>query len=171
MQRLGTIHPSAPLFAAILLSLLLPFGNAVESCGSASADFSAVEVLTGSIEPNPSGPGLPVSAADQRFADEVEQAGWPFAAMLAGLGLIGLVLTTLAGGRLWGTCCALIAIDTIVLAFAVNLGDAHAGFHVAFWGSAAGALIAFCLTLNRWVERRRARLAANDTTPELPLLR
>jgi hypothetical protein len=171
MTTLRKIHPSATLFVAVLLALFLPFGNAVASCGSQNADFSGIEMLTGTIEPNPSGPGAAVNEEDRKFVEQIEQDGWFFMAALTGLALIGLVLTTLAGGRLWGTCCALIAIDAALLALFVNFSDAHVGFHLVFWPTAIGALLAFCLSLNRWVARSSDRQAAIDTTPGQPVLR
>jgi hypothetical protein len=171
MTTIRKIHPSATLFVAVLLALFLPFGNAVASCGSENADFTGIEMLTGTIEPNPPAPGSPISEADREFVEQIEQDGWFFMAALTGLALIGLVLATMAGGRLWGTCCALIAIDAALLALFVNFRDAHIGFHLAFWPTAIGALLAFCLSLQRWYGRSRERQAAIDTTPEQPLLR
>lgn len=165
------IHPSATLFVAVLLALFLPFGNAVASCGSENADFTGIEMLTGTIEPNPANPGAGIYDQDREFVEQIEQDGWFFMAALTGLALIGLVLTTLAGGKLWGTCCALIAIDAAVLALVVNFSDAYIGFHLAFWPTAIGALLAFCLSMQRWFGRPRERQAAIDTTPEQPVLR
>jgi hypothetical protein len=184
METLRTIHPSATLFAAIFLALFLPFGQAVESCGSSKADFSVVEVLSGTVEPSPRVPDLPglpafepepydptppIDAEDRRFADEVERSGWPFAALLVALAATGLMLTTLFRGFLWGTCSLLIAIDSVLLMLAVNLGDLYAGGHLVFWGSSFGALVALFLAFARWVGRRQERhagLASPVTTPE-----
>jgi hypothetical protein len=73
--------------------------------------------------------------------------------------VIGLLLATFLRGRLWGTCSLVIALDTVALAFAVNLGDLHSGGHIVLWGSSLGAVVALFLTFARRREQRRQHVS------------
>lgn len=145
MARIRRIHPSATLFAGVLIALLLPFGQAVDGCG-AKADFRGVDLLIQDVQAT--------EPADEEFAEEVEAYGAPFAWALALTGLAGLALAVFARGALWGTLCLLAWCWTSLLSVAVCLGDAYIGWHLAFWLPAGGIVARFLVAVRRRFVRR-----------------
>jgi hypothetical protein len=140
MARIRGIHPSATLFAGVLIALLLPFGQAVEGCG-AEADFSGVDLLIQDVHATEPG--------NEEFAEEVEAYGAPFAWALLLTGLAGLTLAVFARGALWGTLSLLAWCWTSLLSVAVCLDDAYIGWHLAFWLPAAGVAARFLAAVRR----------------------
>jgi hypothetical protein len=159
MKRIRAIHPSATVFVGVLIALVLPFGQAVDSCSSDHADFTGVDLILYDVEPQPADSSFSptINQSDREFADEVETNGGPAAGILLLSAVLGLILAVFYRGRLWATCCLVAALSTVAIAVLVNMDDAHIGWHLAFWLPAAGCALKTMGWIARLGEKRRLK--------------
>lgn len=161
MRRIRAIHPSATLFAGILLAFTLPFGYSTASCGPSTSAYRGVDLLRAHVEPEY---GDIATAESREYAESVASNGVAFGWLLFGSALIGLALAVFAGGRLWATCCAFAASLALVLAIAIDLAESYIGWELAFFLPASGVAAKVFLAIGRFVHRRVRPFAA----PHLP---
>lgn len=160
MNLVRRFHPSATVFLGILIALCLPFGHAVSACGEENAKFTGVDLVRSDVEPMPAEPGLPITAADRAFADQVETDSLLPAAALLAVAASGLLLALFLRGKFWGTCCAVAAVATLAIGFLSNMDDAYVGWHLAFWLPVAGLVVRVGLAVATGRGRARTPEAA-----------
>ena len=149
--RRRRIHPSATLFVAILLAFALPFGHAVESCGSSSFDATGVEILTKTVHANPE---------SRAYASEIEDNAVVPAWLMVAAAIAGLLLAALAGGRLTSLAGAVGLFFTLYLGVAMELAEAYVGYELVLLLFGVAMLLPLFAAIARAIERRVGRRRA-----------
>ena len=169
MEFLKRIHPSATLFAGVLLAFTLPFGFSAEACGSQTQPYHGAELLVGHVEPD----------GDREYADAVANRGLLFGWLLFAAAAVGLAGAVFRGGRLWATWSAVTAVHAPARGVFVNdAGDPFRmrpgrsseliGWFLALLLPTGGVVLKILLALGRWILRR---FAPAVTTPDEPAVR
>ena len=159
MEFLKRIHPSATLFAGVLLAFTLPFGFSAEACGSQTQPYHGAELLVGHVEPD----------GDREYADAVANRGLLFGWLLFAAAAVGLAGAVFRGGRLWATWSAVTAVLALALGFfVIDAGDPDVGWFLALLLPTGGVVLKILVALGRWILRR---FAPAVTTPDEPAVR
>lgn len=156
---MSRIHPSATLFAAVLLAFALPFGYSAQACGSTTAPYRGVDLLVGDVQPD----------GDVEYAEEMSATGLPLSWLLLASALTGLLLAIWKRGKLWATLCTVTATAAFVLGVALDLNP-DVGWVIAFFVPVVGVAVKVLAAIARAIGRLESRPAKVAVTTVAILL-